>query len=263
MAKVSLTAALRAEYETLFNTCVIRSNRAGSVQSLVNKLLGNRGRYESVQDASGVPWYFVAVVHNMEASQSFKGHLHNGDPLTARTVQVPAGRPKSGSPPFKWEFSAADALAYEGLSSASDWTLAGTLYNLERFNGWGYRLSHPHTLSPYLWSFSNHYTSGKYVKDGVWSDSAVSDQCGAAVLLRRFAELGEATLTGPVSSGPTVPSYSVSKSKNPAVVAQVEELQRWLSTFPNIFLKVDGVPGPHTSDAYEQVTGHRLPGDPR
>jgi len=39
---------------------------------------------------------------------SFKLHLHNGDPLTARTVNVPKGRPKTGQPPFAWGISAKD-----------------------------------------------------------------------------------------------------------------------------------------------------------
>src|SRR5206468_849198 len=106
-------------------------------------------------------------------------------------VQVPAGRPKTGNPPFGWEESAGDALSMKGLSPQTDWSLAGTLYQLERYNGWGYRLFHPYVLSPYLWSFSNHYKSGKYVADGTWSDTAVSKQCGAVALLRRMAEHGQ------------------------------------------------------------------------
>jgi hypothetical protein len=75
-----------------------------------------------------------------------------------------------------------------GIGSGSDWSLAGSLYQIEGYNGWGYRLYHTHVLSPYLWSYSVHYTSGKYVADGTWSDTAKSGQCGAAVLLRRMAE---------------------------------------------------------------------------
>jgi hypothetical protein len=36
-----------------------------------------------------------------------------------------------------------------------------------------------------------------------------------------------------------------------------------LNTFPGIFVKVDGVPGERTSDAFRKVTGHFLFGDPR
>ncbi len=42
-----------------------------------------------------------------------------------------------------------------------------------------------------------------------------------------------------------------------------EELQRALNNFPGIFVKVDGVPGPKTSEAFKKVTGHFLVGDPR
>ena len=261
----TLTMALRAEYEQLFNSCVIRPERAAVVLGLVNKLVANKARYQAVAKASGVPWHFVAVVHNMESGQRFDRHLHNGDPLTARTVQVPKGYPRTGTPPFSWEFSAADALALEGLSGSTDWSLAGTLYRLELYNGWGYRNHHPETLSPYLWSFSNHYISGKYVKDGVWSPTAKSEQCGGAVLLRRMAELGHIKLVASPVAGnqPAVPVYSPSKPKNAAELARVVQLQHWLNTFPHIFVKVDGAPGKLTSDAYKQVTGRYLPGDPR
>lgn len=184
MARVVLTPALRGEYSQLFDSCRIRPERGDEVESLVKQLLNNQPRYEKVAEALGIPWSFIAVIHNMESSQSFHKHLHNGDPLTARTVQEPPARPKSGSPPFTWEQSAADALQLKRLGADTDWSLAGTLYQLERYNGFGYRLYHPHVLSPYLWGFSNHYSSGKYVADGTWSDSAVSKQCGAAVLLR-------------------------------------------------------------------------------
>ncbi len=261
----TLTAALRAEYESLFNRCVINPGRAKAVNDLVKKLIGNRARYEAVSRATGVPWLFIAATHNMESSQNFTKHLHNGDPLTARTVQVPKGRPL-GPPPFTWEVSATDALGLKKLDASTDWSLAGTLFRLELYNGWGYRTHHPETLSPYLWSFSNHYVSGKYVKDGVWSPTAASDQCGAAVLLRRMAELGEIAFKVPAAvpaAAQAVPRYAMKKSTDTSIVAQVESLQRWLGGFPQIFLKVDGVSGEKTSNAYKTVTGSFLPGDPR
>ncbi len=267
MPKVPLTETLRKEYENLFNTCAIRPDRMREVERTVAALLGDKSRYEGAGGDLGIPWYFVGAIHNMEASRDFTRHLHNGDPLTARTVNVPAGRPKTGSPPFTWEESAKDALAMRGLGAETDWSLAGTLYQIEGYNGWGYRRQHPHVLSPYLWCFSDHYTSGKYVADGTWSDTAVSRQCGAAVLLRRMAEIEEidfADQPGPAPEAePLVVSYSEKKPKDPALVARAEELQRWLNTFPGVFVKVDGVPGPRTSEAYRKVTGSYLPGDPR
>lgn len=267
MAKVAFTSALQTEYERLFNSCIIPPKNLPIVEKLNNQLIGNTTRYQSVGKQLDIPWFFIAVIHNMEASQNFKAHLHNGDPLTARTVQVPAGRPKKGTPPFSWEDSAADALAMRGLGAKTDWSLAGMLYQLEGYNGWGYRLHHPHVLTPYLWSFSNHYTSGKYVADGTWSDTAVSKQCGAAVLLRRMAELHQIEFPDQprptAESSPLVVSYATSKSSNLVVVRQAEDLQRWLNGFPGVFVKIDGVPGEKTSTAFKQVTGSYLPGDPR
>ncbi|MBU4316876.1 MAG: hypothetical protein KKF30_06330 [Proteobacteria bacterium] len=267
MAKAPFTEALRRQYENLFNTCILRPDKVGEVDGLVAKLRANETRYRNVSQNLGIPWGFVAVIHNMEASLDFTRHLHNGDSLTHRTVQVPAGRPKTGTPPFTWEESAMDALFLKKLGPQIDWSLAGTLYQLERYNGWGYRLYHPHVLSPYLWGFSNHYKSGKYVADGTWSDAAVSRQCGAAVLMRRMAEKGFVAFTDQPApkpdTAPLIPRLSAKPSKDPALVTRAEDLQRWLNTFPGIFVKVDGVPGNITSEAYCKVTGHYLPGDPR
>lgn len=267
MPTVPFSEALRREYASLFNTCIIRTEGMRAVDGIVARLQANKTRYQNVSETLGIPWGFVAVIHNMEASLNFTKHLHNGDPLTNRTVHVPAGMPKKGDPPFTWEESASDALSLKGLGSQTDWTLAGTLYQLERYNGWGYRLYHTHVLSPYLWSFSNHYQSGKYVSDGTWSDTAVSKQCGVAVLLRRMAENNQIEfLDQPApqpNNTPLVVAYSMKKSTDSSVVLRVEDLQRWLNTFPGIFVKVDGVPGNRTSEAYKKVTGLYLPGDPR
>jgi lysozyme family protein len=265
MPKVKLTAALRKEYERLFESCVIRPSRLKEVDATADRLVANRSRYEAVGQSTGVPWAVVAVVHNMEASLTFTSHLHNGDPLTGRTIQVPKGRPQSGQPPFTWEVSAADALGMKGLGADTDWTVPGTLFVLEGYNGWGYRRFHPEVLSPYLWSASEHYTSGKYVADGTFSETAVSKQTGAAVLMRRLAERGALEFPDqprPEPDEPLLVAFSKRLSADPARVEQAKQLQRWLNTHPGIFVLVDGVPGRRTSDAFRAVTGTLLPADP-
>jgi lysozyme family protein len=122
----------------------------------------------------------------MECGFDFSAHLHNGDPLTARTIQVPKGRPAAGTPPFTWRESAVDALTMKKLDRVQDWSAPSMLHLLERYNGLGYRKRG--LPSPYLWSFSNHYEKGKFVKDGVYDPNAVSKQCGAAVMLRAVLE---------------------------------------------------------------------------
>jgi len=135
-----------------------------------------------VEGEVGVPWVFVGVIHGMECGFNFAGHLHNGDRLTARTVNVPKGRPKDSEPPFTWLQSALDALRLKKLDSVTDWSVPHMLYLLEGYNGFGYRRRA--MPSPYLWSFSNVYEKGKFVMDGKFDPNAVSKQCGAALMLK-------------------------------------------------------------------------------
>jgi lysozyme family protein len=260
---VRLTSDLRKEYEALFKTCVIRESRHKEVDATTDRLARARDRYDDVSERTGVPWHVIAVIHCMETSVDFTRHLHNGDPLTARTKNVPANRPALGSPPFKWEESATDALQLKNLSAATDWSLSGTLFQLERFNGFGYRLRRTNVLTPYLWSFSHHYSAGKFIRDGEFSPTAVSRQCGAAVLLRRLAEKNVVEFGSQLEANEPLVQFSEKLPKDPTVAERVRELQRFLNTFPGIFLRVDGVPGPRTSDAHRKVTGRFLAGDLR
>lgn len=187
---MEFTDALRDEYARLFATCVIRRDRLDDVACAVQAIVRNRERYRLVSKPLGVPWHVTGILHSLEASLRFDRHLHNGDPLTDRTQNHPSGRPEESRPPFRWEHSAFDALVYAKLYQWTDWSLPGMLYRLEMYNGFGYRVHHPEVLSPYLWSFSNHYERGKYVGDGEFSAVAVSEQCGGAVLLKRMMECG-------------------------------------------------------------------------
>jgi lysozyme family protein len=194
---MQLTPELKNEYQQLFTTCAVRPNKVGEVDLIITRISLNRAKYEAVGNPMGIPWQFIAVIHNLESSLSFLKHLHNGDPLTGRTFQAPPGRPASGNPPFTWEFSAADALRLKNLEHRPDWSLAVMLFRLERYNGFGYRTLNTGVRSPYLWSFSFHYDKGKFVKDGVFSPTAVSAQCGAATLLRRMSDRGLITFPQP------------------------------------------------------------------
>ena len=180
---------LKAGYEELWASCRIRPERADSVAWHRAKLLQNKPRYEQVSAATGAPWWFIGIVHALEASFNFQGHLHNGDPLRARTVNVPANRPPRWNPPNDWLSSAIDAITFEGFAGQSDWSIARTLYRFEGYNGFSYRTKGIN--SPYLWSFSTHYTRGKFVRDHVYDENAVSAQCGAAVMLKSLQLAGE------------------------------------------------------------------------
>ncbi len=255
MPKINFTRQLAEEYLRLYRSCKTDPQKFDEVDSTVESLLANRARYEAVSAESGAPWYFIAAIHNMESGQHFTCHLHNGDPLSERTVHVPAGRPRKGEPPFSWEESALDALEMKRIDRIRSWTLERTLYELEGYNGWGYRLYHPYVLTPYLWSFSNHYTSGKYTADGRWSDTAKSKQCGAAVIIRRLEQRGEISFEEPSKA----PLFFYSTGR----VEGSEKLQEFLNGLEGIALRVDGWPGKKTSDAVKKAFGFYLHNDPR
>lgn len=171
-------------YANLWTRAEIRPERVNDAVKIADCIDAGRDRYETVAAAVGCPWWLVGCIHSLEASLSFSKHLHNGDPLSVRTVHVPAGRPKKGKPPFGWEESAIDALTMppHEFDKVERWGIARALYELERYNGFAY---FKHQInSPYLWSFTTLYERGKYVADGKWSASAVSKQCGAAAIIK-------------------------------------------------------------------------------
>ena len=179
----ALFQQLKPSYTNLFGKMVVNHEAMPELQDIVSNIKKGEAQYKEVESATGVPWRFIGIIHSMECNCSFKEHLHNGDPLTHRTVQVPSGRPLNGNPPFTWKDSAIDALSMRHLNGANDWSIEGILYQLEAYNGWGYRNNHG-INSPYLWAGSNQYTSGKYVSDGKYDPNAVSKQIGGALLLK-------------------------------------------------------------------------------
>ncbi|ANH82773.1 hypothetical protein A8C56_18905 [Niabella ginsenosidivorans] len=203
---LSYTPELKNSYRHLFNICTIKNEKVAVVNRIVQKIFNNKVRYTNVAHVLSMPWYVIAVIHSMEADLNFNCHLHNGDPLTARTVHAPAGRPLTGTPPFPWEFSAVDALKFDGFDQWADWSLAGICYKLEKYNGTGYRAFLIN--SPYLWSGSNLYACGKYIADGTFSRTAVSGQIGAMVLLKDMSTKGLITFQNAIITAPEVPHSS-------------------------------------------------------
>ncbi len=181
-----------------------------------------KAQYQAVEQATGVPWYFVAIVHEREASQSWAGSLAQGDPWNKVSVHVPAGRG-----PFKsWHEAALDALRNCNPKSAAnkDWSIGALLTECEKYNGLGYAAKG--LPSPYVWSGTDQYQSGKYVRDGVFDPSVVDRQLGCAGLLLAMMALDPTiTFTGvkilppPAMPKPTVmppPPAAVPSITNPA-----------------------------------------------
>lgn len=81
-----------------------------------------------------------------------------------------------------------DALAtLKGLHRIIDWRLEKVLYQLERYNGWGYFWRG--LASPYLWGATTVQQRGKYVADGQFSATAWDTQLGCAALIRAMMDI--------------------------------------------------------------------------
>lgn len=177
-------ASSQRGYSNLWNKATIRPERKVKVSAIARALLKNRDRYEKIAAQVGkVPWWWVAAIHHMEANADFTKYLGNGQRLGAVTTLVPRGR----GPFSSFEAGAIDALRLKKLHEIPEWGVARALYEAERYNGWGYLGK---INSPYLWSFTDLYSRGKYVEDHVYDANSVSLQCGVAATFKAFEELG-------------------------------------------------------------------------
>jgi len=158
------------------------------VDKVIRRIMLNEKRYKNVDKSTSVPWYVIAGLHNMESGGSFRHHLHEGSPLSRRTRWVPKGRPKTGYPPFTWEYSAKDALNYDSMGDKRWAYLFDTLWAVECYNGTGYWKYHKSTPTQYIYSKTTEERPGKYVSDGKWSSTARSKQIGIGAIWKRMQE---------------------------------------------------------------------------
>ena len=181
--------------------------RASSFASVAKKLVANKARYQGIEAQTGVPWFFIAVAHQREASGDFKGVLHNGEKIVGtgrKTKLVPKGR----GPFSTWEEAAIDALKNCAPFAAKnkDWSAGGLLAKLEEYNGLGY--ANKGLPSPYVWSGTDQYVSGKYTADHVFSATAVDQQLGCAGLLLAMQAIDKSIVIGvsPKAISPATPA---------------------------------------------------------
>lgn len=189
MFETNYTPAYLQNATNMFNAATIKSSFISTGNSFLNIAKTNKQVYQSIANKvnAAMPYYFIAILHARESGCNFRTHLHNGDSLNQRTINVPTNRPKAApanGTTYTFEESAIDALMIKGLDKWKDWSVAGMIYLFERYNGFGYARRKKN--NPYVWSGTQHYTAGKYVADGVFSSTAVDKQIGAATLLKHF-----------------------------------------------------------------------------
>lgn len=164
-----------------------------SFSGVAARLAAEKRRYEAVGAKTGVPWFITAVIHEREASQNFNTQLGQGDPLNQVSHHVPAGR----GPFATWEEGAIDALVncQPHAAANTDWSAGGSLTLLERYNGTGYATRG--LPSPYVWSGTDQYIKGKFIRDGVFDPEVIDAQLGCAGLLKSMMAIDPTiTFTG-------------------------------------------------------------------
>jgi len=178
---VDLNALTRANADRWSKAKLTRKTAAALIAARLYKA---KTRYKAVEKLTGVPWWFVACVHEREASQNWNTQLGQGDPLDRVSVHVPAGR----GPFTTWEAGAVDALKNCQPYSArnKDWSIGGALAAFEAYNGLKYFVAG--RPSPYVFSGTSIYDpptgpGGKVVVDHGPIENVVDKQMGCAAML--------------------------------------------------------------------------------
>ena len=164
-------------YEALYHSMIIKEDKVALVRKAADTIIKHSSAYIEAEIMTGVPWQLIGALHYMECNCDMTCQLLNGERWYKRTRLVP----KRKGPWKSWLDSTVFAFKHDQLKSTR---LGETLRYAERYNGMGY--VRKGINSPYLWSYSNHYTKGKYVADGKYSPYAVSKQVGVAPILKEL-----------------------------------------------------------------------------
>ena len=201
---------------------VINDKDKSKIDWYCNQILKNKSQYQAVESSSNVPWYVVGITHGLEASFDFDSCLHNGQPWNKITTMVPRGR----GPWKSWIDAAVDAVKYDKLNEIEFDCIEKCLFAFEKYNGFGYEMRGK--PSPYLYAGSNQYVSGKFIEmpffPSYYSESTVSKQIGAAVILKKLIMAGE------VSFDKTVMHEPIEKSSDEKPMNQNDTAMSFIDT---------------------------------
>ena len=183
---------LRSPYDQVYIKHVLNSNsldiglteaQLRDMQQFIRNWENNKSRYENVSRRTNMPAKLIAAIHWRESTGNFNTYLHQGDRLGQPAVNWP-----NNIPVFHvWEDAAVHALNMKkGLQTQLEMTADTTdvpsiATYAEAYNGLGYH--YKDRPSPYVYSGSNQYSSGKYVSDGRFDASVKDRQNGVVPLM--------------------------------------------------------------------------------
>ena len=173
----------------------LTSGQKYAVDSFLKNYSQNLGSYQAVSDNLRQQGIIltpsqIAAIQWREASGDLTKSIANGQSLGTNVRKD--GRLGQGSssnsftPTKNWVSNTTEVLSYkinEKYGSTSGDFSSASRFNdfAERFNGLGYR--NRGLVSPYVYSGTTLYESGKFVADGVFNPSVKDKQVGTAVLV--------------------------------------------------------------------------------
>ena len=186
MSRIPQAVTRRAIYASNYALCTLNAGVEEVAGEAARIITVNAPTYKAISDPNGVPWQAIGAIHYMECDLNFARHLANGDTLLEDTKHVPARIMYPKEPPYSFVDAGLAALANykRGWGFIVTGGVDATLQFCEQWNGLGYWELDPPKPSPYLWSGTTAYTSGKFTSDGSYDQSAVSKQLGVVAILK-------------------------------------------------------------------------------
>lgn len=201
--------ALRDDYARLIASATIRSECAYALEKAANRLLHDRGVYQRISDATGVPVAVLMALSEREMSGNLHCYLGNGQRLTTRTTIVPKNRGPWPDTIDGFIAGALDALHLDGLDQIAKtpegWSLTRFAYESELWNGFGYRARG--IPSPYVFGATTVQKRGKFIRDGVYDPSVMDPQLGTLAIVEELVKIDPSlTFADGIAKGSGAPS---------------------------------------------------------
>lgn len=185
--------SLLAENTRRWNNMHSKPSFVGQAKKFAERAIKHKAEYEAIaadikaQYALHVPWWFIPLVHERECVggvDNWNCNIAQGSRYNQKSRIIPRNGP---FPSFR--AAAIAALVKEAPKAATNtnWSGGGAVTIAERYNGLGY--AKRGLPSPYIWSGTDQYRRGKYVRDGKYDANVVDTQVGVAVSLRALMDL--------------------------------------------------------------------------
>jgi lysozyme family protein len=163
-----------SRYKADFDNSKI-NNPEGALKA-AQDIAKNLSKYNAISKATGVPTYIIGIIHYRESGLNFSKRLADGnnlptgetfDSAAINALNIPVG---DGAPMKNRNYN----------------DIATTLEALEAWNGFGYTRENINNPSPYIWSGTDRYITGKFTSDGNYDPNTKDAQIGAAAIIKEF-----------------------------------------------------------------------------